>query len=118
MSAIPDEALIDTLAQRAADISRRGHGLWLALAAAARTDEELRVEIESQQARRLKEFGLVIDELARRGMLRAQSPRKQLAGGLAFIASADGYDQLVNGSGFSHEQYRSWLADAVTRLIS
>lgn len=115
---IPDETLVSTLAEQAADISRRGHGLWLALTAAAQTDESLRAEVESQQSRRLREFGLVIDEFARRSLLRIDRSKADLAVGLAFLASSEGYNELVNRSGFSHDQYRDWLADAITRLIT
>jgi len=118
VEAIPDAALVPALVERAAEISRRGHRLWLALLDAARTEPALRAEIDAQQSRRRTEFRLIVDELARRGLLREDRPRDELAAGLAFLVSAEGYAQLVGGSALDHERYRAWLADAITRLVA
>jgi len=117
VASIPDAALPRAIAEMAADISARGAALWLALTGAARVDETLEREVAAQVGRRNAEFALMIDEFARRGIARTDRSRAHLAAGLAFILSAEGYEQLVRGWGLTHVEYVDWLADAIARLI-
>jgi AcrR family transcriptional regulator len=116
-AAIPNGDLIPTLVAMAADISRRSHGLWAALSAASRTEPTLRGAVEAQQQRRLAEFRLLVGEFHARGMLRGDQPHQVRAASLGFLASAEGYAQLVHDSGLSHEAYCDWLTRAIERLV-
>ncbi|WP_345752174.1 TetR/AcrR family transcriptional regulator [Microbacterium rhizophilus] len=115
--AIPDDELIPSLVAMAADISRRSHGLWATLSAVSRTEPALRGTVESLQERRLAEFALLVEELDARGMLRGDQPHDVRAASIAFLASAEGYRQLVHDSGLSHEAYCAWLTHALERIV-
>jgi hypothetical protein len=43
--------------------------------------------------------------------------RTELADALSFLMSPEGYAQLVELAGWSHDRYVAWMLDAISRLI-
>jgi AcrR family transcriptional regulator len=104
-------------AETVAAFSQRGARLWAAFSAAAQSDDAVAAVHRDLLARRLDDHARVVDLLTDRGVVTATTPREELAGALAHIASPEGYLLLVEDFGWSIERYRTWLADAVLRTV-
>jgi len=115
--ALPDGALVAVLAETAAGISAESVGLWQAFASAARYDDHVRVAFDATIAMRRTEFQRLIELFDARGMIANDRPRDELASTLVFLASAEGYQQLVMESGMGLDDYRAWLIRAIERLV-
>ena len=78
-------------------------------------------KVEAQQVRRHADFRAAIDLFVERGMLRGDDPsdaeRDRLADVLSFIASPEGYDQLVVGADWSQAEFEAWLIRAVKAVV-
>lgn len=116
-AALPDAALLPAFVDAAAEISALGAGLWLAFAGAASVDEHVRTAFEATLAMRRTEFRGIVDLFDARGMIANDRPRGDLAAQLIFLASAEGYQQLVGESGMEPAAYRDWLLRAIERTI-
>jgi len=117
IAAMTDEELLGTFVAQAAEISAVGAGLWQAFASAARFDPHVRAAFESTIAIREAEFRLFVDLFDDRGMIANDRPRDELAASFGFLASAEGFAQLVGESGLSLDAYRAWLRRAIDRLV-
>ena len=67
--------------------------------------------------RRRDEYRLIVAAFDERGLIAGGSDRAELAAILSFLASPEGYRQLVTESGLSPDQYRQWLARAIRQMI-
>ncbi len=90
-----------------------GHDLVGAMAKAAAADPAIRVDVDAALASR--RHG--IRQLAERvGVLASRDPRR-IEALLDAMSMAGTYEQLVVVHGWSPDEYESWLADALARLL-
>jgi AcrR family transcriptional regulator len=104
-------------AATATEFNERGAALWTAFSSAARSDEAVAVVYRDIMARRLLDHALAVDLLVASGQVGTTLPREQLAAALAHLGSPEGWQLLVVDYGWTVESYRTWLTDAVRRLI-
>jgi hypothetical protein len=89
----------------------------MAVTGAATSDPAVRAGVEDLLERRRKDFALIIEAFSRAGLIAPSADRTALAAALSFLASPEGYQQLVVESGLSVEAYREWLATAIQRMV-
>jgi AcrR family transcriptional regulator len=116
----PDE-LLAAWVHFVAEANARAFALWRTLVSVGTSEPLVREALDAQQVRRRADFGAVVDLFEERRMLRAHvasdTERDRLADVLSFLASPEGYEQLVDGAGWSEHDYETWLADAVRDLV-
>lgn len=108
---------IDGYAATQPGIHRRAGPLLRALAGASGTDSELGGlwhEIEEQRFTRQSRF---VGMLAERGSLRPSLSLDDACAVTWTLCSLAVHDQLVLGRGWTEDQYRDWLADALAREL-
>jgi AcrR family transcriptional regulator len=98
-------------------IHRRAGPLARALLAAAATDPELRALHEEMQTFRLNGLGRFMGLLAERGALRPGMSVEQARDIIWALCSAPVHDMLVIERGWTSDEYRDWLADALKREL-
>ncbi|MCW2632131.1 MAG: hypothetical protein JWR88_1093 [Pseudonocardia sp.] len=87
------------------------------LDAAATTDAAL-VELRQQHAdQRLAGMRRFAELLAERGALRGELTAERAAEVLWTLCAQANYDSLVTARGWTHEQYRDWLADMLAAAL-
>ncbi|RXZ47253.1 TetR family transcriptional regulator [Agromyces fucosus] len=116
----PDE-LLAAWVRFVAEANARAGRLWRSLVSAGTSDPLVREALDAQQVRRHADFRAAIDLFVERGMHRGDAPsdaeRDRLADVLSFLASPEGYEQLVDGAGWSQPEFEAWLAGAVRTLV-
>jgi AcrR family transcriptional regulator len=112
-----DRSTLEAAVDSAASANALASGLWRAFVSAASSDAAVRAVLDDLLARRHADFRLVVDALDRADLIGNSAPRDDLAASLSFLFSPEGYEQLVEQSGWTEERYRSWLRDALDRLI-
>lgn len=95
----------------------RASVLWLTFQTAAMADPVIHEALDTVQTQRRSDFDRSIALFRERGMLRSTRDPGDLAAALSFLVSPSSYLELVVGSGWSFEQYKEWLTEAVHRLI-
>jgi AcrR family transcriptional regulator len=91
--------------------------LMRVLAGAAATDADLAEVLRELEDSRLAGMGRFAQLLADRGALRPGLTAEHARDILWTLASHATYDQLVTQRGWSPEQYKTWLADALSHLL-
>jgi AcrR family transcriptional regulator len=102
----------------AADIVRRlerGAPLVTVVAAAARSDPELRELHERLHADRLRNLGVLVDALCANGPLRLA--RKDAVETVWALTSPELHQLLVRTRGWSRRRYCNWLVDSLAELL-
>jgi AcrR family transcriptional regulator len=105
---------IALLAAIATDIGSRVAALYDVLAAAAAADPELAGGYQRQQQARYADQRRLARALARRGALRAGLTEIHATDVMWTLASPQTYRSLVLDRGWSADDYRRWLAGALT----
>jgi AcrR family transcriptional regulator len=98
-------------------IHRRAGPLGRALLAAAATDPELRALHEEMQTQRLNGLGRFTGLLAEGNALRPGLSVEQARDIIWTLCSAPVHDMLVIERGWTSDEYRDWLADALKREL-
>ena len=112
---LPAAAFLPAVLEGIATANARGHALWTVVLGAALSDEGVDVALRRILRRRHDDYARLVAELAARGA-HVDDPARAAAE-LSFLLSPEGYQQLVEQSGWTRAQYVSWLADSVARVI-
>ena len=111
---LPDAQFFDELLVRITAANARAHTLWTVLLGASLSDEGVRSSLARMLDRRRDSIRQFTGELARRGLLSGRDIEGS-ADAISFLASPEGYQQLVAQSGWSDDRYRTWLGEAILR---
>ena len=106
-------AVIDVIASANA----RSRRLWTQLVAASLSDRLVDQALQRLLASRRRDYRLLVDELDARGLVRPDVDAEPAAAELSFLMSPEGYQQLVDQTGWTETRYREWLTAAVRRTI-
>ena len=87
------------------------------LAAAARTDEEVREIFDHHESLRREGFGQVLDALATKGALRPDLPRDRLLDIFLVVYGDATYHQFTTQMGWPHEDVMDWLCEHLPPLL-
>jgi AcrR family transcriptional regulator len=117
LMAAPDEHLVEGFVTFVTGANVRIAHLWPSLLAAASGDPSVAQALDGLQRRRRSDFMAAVTMLRERGLLHREAPDAELAAALSFLVSPESYTQLVLEYGWPEDAYRSWLLDAVHRLI-
>ncbi len=90
-----------------------GHDIVGAMAKAAAADPAIRLDVDAALASRRRGIRRLAERVA---VLASRDPRRVEAL-LDALSMAETYEQLVVGHGWSPDDYESWLADALARLL-
>jgi AcrR family transcriptional regulator len=112
-----NDQFLEAVVRFIAEAMSRTSALWASYLSAATSDPVIARSFDELLERRLGDFRMTIDVFEQRGMLRSQTDRTELADALSFLMSPEGYTQLVERAGWSHERYVAWMLDAISRLI-
>lgn len=99
-----------------AEANARGHSLWTVLLGAALSDDQVARALSTILTQRRADYRRLVDELIARGEV-IDDP-DAAAAELSFLLSPEGYQQLVQQSGWTMPQYRAWLARSVDRALA
>ncbi len=86
------------------------------LAAAARTDDEVRETHRHHERLRREAFGEVLEMLAGKGSLRSELAFDRLLD-VFLVVYGDGTYHLLSSMGWTHEQIMDWLCDNLPSLL-
>lgn len=115
--ALSDEALLPAVTAAITEANARARRLWTQLLAAAQSDELVADALARMLDNRHADFRGLVDELVRRGLTRPDLDAGAAAAELSFLFSPEGYQQLVDQSGWSEQRYREWLLGAAARTV-
>lgn len=87
------------------------------LAAAARTDDEVREIFDHHETLRRKGFSQVLDALATKGALRLDLSRDRLLDVFLVVYGDATYHQLTTQMGWPHEDVMDWLCEHLPPLL-
>ena len=87
------------------------------LAAAARTDEEVREIFDHHESLRREGFGQVLDSLATKGGLRPDVPRDRLLDIFLVVYGDATYHQFTTQMGWPPEDVMDWLCEHLPPLL-
>lgn len=87
------------------------------LAAAARTDDEVREIFDHHETMRREGFGQVLDALATKGSLRPDIPRERLLDIFLVVYGDATYHQFTTQMGWAHEDVMDWLCEHLPPLL-
>ncbi len=116
-AATEPEAFLDGLVALVAAANERVAGLWSAFTSAARSDDAVAAELAALLERRRADLRASVDVLAAHGFT-PRGPREHAAETLSYLLAPEGYAHLVTSAGWSRDDYRRWLRDAVVRLVA
>ncbi|MGI8827326.1 MAG: TetR/AcrR family transcriptional regulator [Chloroflexota bacterium] len=85
--------------------------------AAADGDPEIAVLRQSGRRRRLSDFRLIADSLARKGALRPEVNAEEATDVLYTLASDGTYRMLVTQRGWSIQRFQTWLAETLATSL-
>jgi AcrR family transcriptional regulator len=100
-----------------ASANARSRRLWTQLVAASLSDRLVDQALQRLLASRRRDYRLLVDELDARGLVRPDVDAELAAAELSFLMSPEGYQQLVDQTGWTETRYREWLTAAVRRTI-
>ena len=112
-----NDQFLEAVVRFIAEATSRTSALWASYLSAATSDPVIGRSLDGLLERRLADFRNTIAVFDRRGMLRSQADRTELADALSFLMSAEGYTQLVQQSGWGMDRYVAWVLDAIRQLI-
>lgn len=118
IDATDDDRFLEEFLGFAAEANATVSRLWPAFTSAALSDPAVDAALQDLLARRRRDFAAFVAELDRRSAVAGDIDRDDLASALSFLYSPEGYQQLVNESGWSRQKYASWLAAQTRRLAS
>lgn len=98
-------------------VNARVHGLWLAFAEAARTDDELAAALTGLAAGIRGQNVLLMTEWAARGYLRDDIAFDELVDRAVLVGSVEMYDRAVRVGGMSVERYAELLTGMLGDLL-
>ncbi|WP_454042454.1 TetR/AcrR family transcriptional regulator [Cellulosimicrobium sp. Marseille-Q8652] len=110
-------AFLDGMVALVADANARVAGLWPAFVAAAHGDDQVAAELEALLERRRSTVLASVDLLVAHGFT-LRTSRERAAETLSYVFAPEGRTHFVPGAGWSDEDYRAWLRDAVVRLVA
>lgn len=99
------------------DILARVGPLVAVMTAAAASDPDVSAVADLGEQRRVEGYGLVIDQLAKKGGLRERVGRKRATDVLLTIVSAEVYQQLTALRGWSRSRVRAWWLEVLSREL-
>jgi AcrR family transcriptional regulator len=105
--------LIDFIASANARVAR----LWPRVLDAGSSDAEVAKRLELLQVSRRQDMLAAVALLREKGVCHSTRPDEVLASVLSFLISPEGHTQLVTDAGWSEAAYRTWVIDAVERLV-
>lgn len=115
--ALPDAEFLDAVLAQITNANARGHALWTVVLGAALSDPVVDSALQGILEHRRADYRMLAAELVRRSDGPSDRDQGALADTLSFLLSPEGYQQLVAQSGWSREQYRTWLHDAVSAQL-
>lgn len=115
---LPDQALLPAVVDAIVDANARGRRLWTQLLAAAQADTVVAAALQRMLDNRHADYRALVSELVRRGLTGPEVDAGSVAAELSFLLSPEGYQQLVDQSGWSEQRYRDWLVTAASRAIA
>jgi AcrR family transcriptional regulator len=108
---------VTRLADFATDVGQRLGELYVVLAGAAAADPEIAVLFGAQQEGRYADQRRVVASLAGKGALRAGLSVERATDMTWAIANPHMFRTLVRERGWHESEYRSWLAELLSRLL-
>jgi AcrR family transcriptional regulator len=115
---LPDDIFLDAVLSQITTANARGHALWTVLLGAASSDQVVDEALRKILEHRAADYRLLVSELMRRGIASDITDPDATADVLSFLLSPESYQQLVAQSGWTPEQYRTWLQSAVLAEIA
>ena len=117
LMAAPDAELVEGFVAFISGANARIARLWPSVLAAASGDPTVAEALAALQQRRRSDFAAAVQLFRERGLLHRDAPDAELAAALSFLVSPESYTQLVLEYGWTEPAYRTWLIDAVRRLV-
>lgn len=116
MAVTDDNRFLEVFLGFATEANATVSRLWPAFTSAALSDPAVDTALQDLLGRRRGDFAAFVAELDRRGAVTLGIDRDELASALSFLYSPEGYQQLVNESGWSRQKYTRWLIEQTRRL--
>ncbi|WP_308799465.1 TetR/AcrR family transcriptional regulator [Agromyces silvae] len=91
--------------------------LWIEFLSAANTDDAIDRALGDLLVRRHADYLSVAGQLIERGIAAPGTDPEASAAVLSFLWSPESHQQLVLQSGWDHDRYERWLADAARRHL-
>jgi AcrR family transcriptional regulator len=110
-------ARLHALAQMCVDLASGAADVVSILVSAAGSDPEFKSMSEKMAEGRRRNAGLLAHSLARDDALRPGCTEAEARDVMYALAGPELYELLVTGSGWSDEQFESWLSDALAALL-
>lgn len=110
---LPDGVFLDAVLTQITAANARGHALWTVLLGAALSDPVVDAALRGMLERRRADLGELVAETIRRGIATDLRDPDAAAAAISFLISPESYQQLVVQSGWTPEQYSTWLRTAV-----
>lgn len=114
---LPDSELLASVIAVIAAANTASSRLWTVLLGASLSDALVDDALQVMLASRRRDYLALVTELARRGIADTDLDVDRAAAELSFLMSPESHQQLVEQSGWSDEDYRSWLVESVTRVV-
>lgn len=117
---LPDDAVLTAVVGLVTAANAASSRLWTVLLGASLSDPVVDEALRRMLEHRRRDFRLLVTELVRRGLAGGADGEldvERTADQLSFLMSPEGYQQLVDQSGWSPEDYRAWVHDAVLRVV-
>jgi len=108
-------AMIGAFADASAEMATRTRVAWTLAQEAARVDTEVAALLRSQEEERFRS-SVLVDLLAKRGMLRTDLPREFLRRGIWMLAGPATAFTAIE-AGMTPDLYRTWLAACLDGLL-
>lgn len=115
---LPDEVFLDAVLTQITAANARGHALWTVLLGAALSDPVVDTALRGMLARRHADLRTLVAETIRRGIAADLRDPDAAAAAISFLISPESYQQLVVQSGWTPEQYGTWLRTAVEAQLT
>lgn len=90
-------------------------GLWPAFTSAANSDPAVYDALRQLDQRRHADYLHLVEAFVQRGRLPADADRDRIAQAWYYLLSPEGYQQLVQRSGWSTDAYIAWLIRTIER---
>lgn len=115
---LPDEVFLDAVLTQIAAANARGHALWTVLLGAALSDPIVDAALRGMLERRRADLRALVAETIGRGIARNVRDPDAAAAAISFLISPESYQQLVVQSGWTPEQYGTWLRTVVAAELT
>ncbi|GAA3658926.1 TetR/AcrR family transcriptional regulator [Microbacterium marinilacus] len=115
--ALPADDALDAYVSFLAQANARTAGIHRALYDAARTDDAVAALVADLDRRRHEDIRAAVVWAQSRGLLRGEVDADERTDVLTYLVSPDTYRFFTGDLGWDDERYRSWLRDAIERLV-